>query len=59
MDAMRECVGGFYENYYWECIGHLLLFIPVSVMIGLFGGKYFVKINSLIEKNKEGSGIMI
>ena len=59
MDAMKECVGGFYEDFYWESLGHLLLFIPVFVILGLIGGKYFKKMNNLIEKNKEGSGVMI
>lgn len=59
MDAMKECVGGFYENFYWESLGHLLLFVPVFVILGLIGGKYFKPMNSLIEKNKEGSGVMI
>lgn len=59
MDAMREAVGGLYESYYWECIGHLLLYVPVSVIIGLAGGKMFEKMNQLIEKNKEDSGVML
>ena len=59
MDAMREAVGGLYESYYWECIGHLLLYVPISVIIGLVGGKLFEKMNHLIEKNKEDSGVML
>lgn len=59
MDAMREAVGGLYDSYYWECIGHLLLYVPVSVIIGLVGGKAFEKMNHLIEENKENSGVML
>lgn len=59
MDAMKEAVGGLYGSYYWECIGHLLLYIPVSVIIGLVLGKPFEKMNDLIEENKEGSGLML
>lgn len=59
MDAMKEAVGGLYGSYYWECIGHLLLYIPVSVIIGLVLGKPFEKMNDLIEENKESSGLML
>lgn len=59
MDAMREAVGGLYENYYWNCLGHLLIYVPISVIIGLAGGKAFEKMNHLIEKNKEKSGVML
>ena len=59
MDAMRECVAGMYDNYYWECIGKLALYIPVSVVIGLICGKPFVKMNERIEENKEDSGVMV
>ena len=59
MDAMRECVAGMYDHYYWECIGKLALYIPVSVVIGLICGKPFVKMNERIEENKEDSGVMV
>lgn len=59
MDALKETIGGMYDTYYWECLGHLLLYIPVSVIIGLVFGKPFEKMNDLIEENKEGSGIML
>ena len=53
MNALRETVGGLYENYYWDCIRHLLLYIPVSVIIGLVCGKPFEKLNHKIEENKD------
>ena len=59
MNALRETVGGLYENYYWDCIRHLLLYIPVSVIIGLVFGKPFEKLNHKIEENKEDSGVML
>lgn len=59
MDAMREAVGGMYEGYYWECILHLLFYVPVSVIIGIAGGRCFAKMNHLIEENKENSGVMM
>ena len=59
MNALRETVGGLYENYYWDCIRHLLLYIPVSVIIGLVCGKPFEKLNHKIEENKEDSGVML
>jgi len=59
MDAFKETIGGLYDNYYWECLGHLLLYVPVSVIIGLVCGIPFRKLNHQIEENKENSGVML
>lgn len=59
IDAMREAVGGLYDVYYWECILHLLLYIPVFIILGIVLQKPFSKLNELLEENKEGSGIML
>lgn len=59
MDALRECVGGAYGNYYWECIGRLLIFAVAALFIGLILRIPFVRINKAIEKSKESTGVML
>lgn len=59
MDALRECIGGSYGNYYWECIGKLLIFAAIALFIGLILRIPFVKINKAIEKSKESTGVML
>ena len=35
MDAMRECIAGMYGNTYMKCLGALLIFILVFLVVGL------------------------
>lgn len=59
MDTMRECIAGTYENYYWQCILMLTLYIIGSLFIGLVLAIPCRKLNKQIAKHKERSGIMI
>ncbi|MBQ9272791.1 MAG: YhgE/Pip domain-containing protein, partial [Mogibacterium sp.] len=59
MDAMRECIGGFYGNTYWKCIGILMLFFIFAVAFGL--ALYFPakRLNEMIAASKAKSEIML
>lgn len=59
MNAMKEAIGGLYENSYWTYIAKLSVYLLVSLFIGLVGAIPFRKLNKIIDKNKEKSGIMI
>lgn len=59
MEALRECVGGFYSNYYYQCLGKLLIYVFISLFIGLVVAIPCKKLNQIIEKSKEHSGVMI
>lgn len=59
MNAMRETIGGIYKLDYWKYIGCLSIYILISLLIGLLVAKPFRKLNHMIEKSKEKSGIMI
>lgn len=59
MNALRECVGGMYRFTYAKCLGVLGIYIVISIIIGLFLGRPFKKLNEAIEKSKERSGLMI
>lgn len=59
MNAMKETIGGLYENSYWTYIAKLSVYLLVSLFFGLVGAIPFRKLNKIIDKNKEKSGIMI
>ena len=59
MNAMRECVGGMYENAYFEDLRALSYFVLLSLGIGLLMYLPFRKLNALIDKSKEKTGLMV
>ena len=59
MGAMKEAVAGMYQSDYWENLIVLLSYTALSLVIGLVLAVPFRKINHVIEKNKEESGVML
>lgn len=59
MDAMRECVGGMYGSYYFQCLGTLALFGIGAMVIALLLYKPLLKPMEMVEENKKKSGIMV
>ncbi len=59
MDALKEAVGGIYENAHIECLMHLAVFLPVALFIGLVLSLPFRKLNMMIEESKEKSRLMV
>ena len=59
MDALRECIAGMYRYDYIKNLAFLSIYIVVSLIIGLFLQKPFEKLNHMIERSKEKSGVML
>lgn len=59
MDALRETIGGMYAMTYWICILKLGIVVAISLVIGLVVAVPFRKLNRIIDKSKEKSGIML
>ena len=59
MNALRECVGGMYRFDYCKDLAILLIFIAISLVIGLLLGRPFGKLNTAIEKSKKKSGLIL
>ena len=59
MNALRECVGGMYRFDYCKDLAILLIFIAISLVIGLLLGRPFGRVNSAIEKSKKKSGLIL
>ncbi|MBR1441068.1 MAG: YhgE/Pip domain-containing protein, partial [Lachnospiraceae bacterium] len=59
MNAMRECVGGMYEDAYFQDLRALSYFVLLSLFIGLLMYLPFKKMNAMIDHSKEKSGLMM
>lgn len=48
---MRECIAGFYDNYYMVEMGKMALYLVPSLLLGLLLRKPIIKLNNaFIEK---------
>lgn len=57
INALRECVGGFYANAYAVNLLHLLLFAIPALMVGLGISRIIGGLTHKIEASKEGSDL--
>ena len=59
MNAVRECIGGFYGDTYKNCMLTLLIYVGLAVFIGVILYHPFKFLNEKIEVSKEKSGILL
>lgn len=59
MNALRECVAGMYQHTYGKCLATLLIYVGISVIIGLLLAKPCAKLLDKLEHSKEKSGLFI
>ena len=59
MNAVRECIAGFYEHTYRNCMLTLIIYGVVAIFIGVVLYHPFKIINEKIENSKENTGILI
>ena len=59
MNAVRECIAGFYKHTYRNCMLTLIIYGIVAIFIGVVLYHPFKIINEKIENSKENSGILI
>lgn len=57
INALRECVGGFYSNAYAIDLLHLLGFVPPALVIGLGISRIIGGLTHKIEASKAGSDL--
>lgn len=58
INAMRECIGGMYQNTYSLCLLELLVFAVAGLLVGLVIRIPFIKINHYIEKRMEDTKML-
>lgn len=59
IDAMRESMAGFYENYYIKDLLILLIFILISLLTGLVLRPLILNLNHMFDKHLEETDLMI
>ena len=59
MNALRECIAGFYQHTYRNCMLILIIYGVIAVFIGVTLYHPFKILNEKIENSKEKSGILI
>lgn len=58
INAMRECIGGMYQNTYSLCLLELLVFAIAGLLVGLVIRIPFIRINHYIEKRMEDTKML-
>lgn len=58
IDAMRECIGGMYENTFGWCLARLGFFCIGALLIGLVIRIPFIRMNHFFEKRMEDTDMM-
>lgn len=58
INAMRECIGGMYENTYLVCMLELAIFGVAALIIGLVIRIPFMKLNEFIEHRMEDTEML-
>lgn len=58
MSAMRECIGGFYENTYWISLGYLGIYVIIFLFIGLVLRKPIIRLNEKFTEKLESTKLM-
>ncbi len=59
MKAFKECIAGMYGVDYWINVGKMALFLIIALLLGLALEPPFRKLNHMIEKSKEKTGLML
>lgn len=57
INAMRECVAGVYKNAYWRDIGNVLVYIPISLLVGIVLRRKVLELDEFFEKKLSETGI--
>ncbi|HIX28671.1 MAG TPA: YhgE/Pip domain-containing protein [Candidatus Blautia stercoravium] len=58
MNAMRECIAGFYGNNYWKEMGMLALFLIPSLLLGLILRKPVIRLNNAFMEKLESTHVI-
>ena len=59
INAMREAIAGTYGHYYVKNLVILLIYVPITLFIGLVLRRLLLNLNSLFDKKLEQTGLMI
>lgn len=58
MNAMRECIAGFYGSTYWKELGALSLFLIPTLLLGLILRKPVIRLNDTFTEKLESTHLI-
>lgn len=58
INAMRECVGGIYGSAYRDDMVKIMLYLPISLFVGIVLRKQVLRLHDFFERKLEETGIM-
>ena len=58
MNAMRECIAGFYSTVYWKELGTLALFLIPALLLGLLLRKPVIRLNDAFTEKLESTKLI-
>ena len=58
MNAMRECIAGFYGNTYWKELGTLALFLIPALLLGIVLSKPVIRLNDAFTEKLESTHLI-
>lgn len=58
INAMRECVAGTYQNAFWVCLGKLVIYIPIALLLGLVLRRPLMNLTKFFEQRMEDSKLL-
>ncbi|MDD3360226.1 MAG: YhgE/Pip domain-containing protein [Hespellia sp.] len=58
INAMRECVAGTYQNAFWVCLGKLVIYIPIALLLGLVLRRPLMNLTKFFEERMEDSKLL-
>ena len=58
MNAMRECIAGFYNTTYWKELGTLALFLIPALLLGLLLRKPVIRLNDSFTEKLESTKLI-
>ncbi|OZG64812.1 YhgE/Pip domain-containing protein [Bifidobacterium hapali] len=59
INAMRGPIAGLYANHYWIDMGHLALYLPAALFVGLVVRRYAMNLNALFDRRLGDTDLMI
>ncbi|KFI48113.1 YhgE/Pip domain-containing protein [Bifidobacterium biavatii] len=59
INAMRGPIAGTYANHYWLDMGHLALYLPAALFVGLVVRRYAMNLNALFDRRLGDTDLMI
>ena len=59
ISAMREAIAGLYADTYWSVLIKLMIFLPLSLLVGLFFRPLLLNINNLFDTKLQETDLMI